>query len=158
MKIQYYNRKPVSPEPDFPVKYCQSLDELLETSDFVSLHLPLNQNTKGKFGREQFNKMKDGSVLINTARGGVLDQDALIEALESGKVCQGGSRRDHELIHSALLCRSRCLRGRVSIFAFLSLIQGLRSPNDFETTIRLLSFPMSALMLMSRVTTWRCSV
>lgn len=86
MKIQYYNRKPVSPAPDFPATYCESLDQLLETSDFVSLHLPLNANTKGAFGTEQFNKMKDGSVLINTARGGVVDEEALIKALDSGKV------------------------------------------------------------------------
>lgn len=86
MKIQYHNRKPVSPEPDFPATYCESLDKLLETSDFVSLHLPLNDKTKKAFGKEQFAKMKDGSVLINTARGGVIDEEALIEALDSGKV------------------------------------------------------------------------
>jgi lactate dehydrogenase-like 2-hydroxyacid dehydrogenase len=86
MKIQYHNRKPVSPEPDFPATYCESLDKLLETSDFVSLHLPLNEKTKGAFGTKQFNKMKDGSILINTARGGVVDEEALIHALDTGKV------------------------------------------------------------------------
>jgi len=86
MKIQYYNRSPATPTPDFPCEYVDSLDKLLETSDVISLHLPLNANTKQAFGKEQFAKMKDGSILVNTARGGVVDQEALIEALESGKV------------------------------------------------------------------------
>ena len=63
MKIQYYNRSPASPTPDFPCEYVESL-----------------------FGKEQFAKMKDGAVLVNTARGGVIDQEALIQALDSGKV------------------------------------------------------------------------
>ena len=86
MKIQYYNRSPASPTPDFPCEYVESLDKLLATSDAVSLHLPLNANTKNGFGKEQFAKMKDGAVLVNTARGGVIDQEALIQALDSGKV------------------------------------------------------------------------
>ena len=77
MKIQYYNRSPASPTPDFPCEYVESLDKL---------HLPLNANTKNGFGKEQFAKMKDGAVLVNTARGGVIDQEALIQALDSGKV------------------------------------------------------------------------
>ena len=86
MKIKYHNRHPVTPPPEFPADYCDSLDKLLAESDFVSLHIPLNANTKNSFGEEQFNKMKDGSILINTARGGVVDQEALIKALDSGKV------------------------------------------------------------------------
>jgi glyoxylate reductase len=86
MKIQYHNRNRVFPEPDFPATYCQTLEELLQTSDFVSLHLPLNESTKGCFGTEQFGMMKHGSILINTARGGVVDEDALIRALDTGKV------------------------------------------------------------------------
>jgi len=90
MKVQYHNRKEVTPKPDFPVEYVDSLDKLLETSDVISLHLPLNNNTKGFFGEEQFAKMKDGSILVNTARGGVVDQEALIKALDSGKLYSAG--------------------------------------------------------------------
>ena len=86
MKIQYHNRKPVSPKPDFPCEYVESLDKLLESSDVVSLHMPLNANTRESFGTKQFEKMKDGAILVNTARGGVVDQEALIKALDSGKV------------------------------------------------------------------------
>ncbi|ORY31056.1 D-isomer specific 2-hydroxyacid dehydrogenase [Naematelia encephala] len=90
MKIIYHNRKPVSPEPDFPAEYKSSLDELLAEADVVSIHIPLNEYTKNSFGSAQFDKMKQGSVLINTARGGVIDQEALIKALESGKLYSAG--------------------------------------------------------------------
>ena len=60
-----------------------SLDELLETSDFVSIHCPLNANTKGLIGRVELAKMKPTAFLINTARGSIIDQDALVEALSS---------------------------------------------------------------------------
>ncbi|ORX40956.1 putative 2-hydroxyacid dehydrogenase [Kockovaella imperatae] len=90
MKILYHNRRPISPEPSFPCTYCENVDDLLAQSDIVSLNLPLNEKTKGSFGKAQFDKMKDGSVLVNTARGGVVDEDALIEALESGKLFSAG--------------------------------------------------------------------
>lgn len=90
MNVIYHNRRPISPEPDFPCKYVSTLKELLEQSDVVSLNLPLNENTKGKFGKQEFGWMKDDSVLVNTARGGVVDEEALIEALESGKLYSAG--------------------------------------------------------------------
>ena len=58
-----------------------SLDQLLETCDIVSLHVPLNEATRGLIGREQLKKMKKTAVLINTARGPVVDSQALAEAL-----------------------------------------------------------------------------
>ena len=86
MKVIYHNRNPISPAPDFECEYVADRDELLKRSDIVSLNLPLNDKTKGSFGKAEFEKMKDGSILINTARGGVVDQEALIEALTNGKV------------------------------------------------------------------------
>lgn len=89
MKILYYNRREISPPPDFPCTYVSSMDDLLRQSDVVSLNLPLNDKTKGSFGKREFDLMKDGSVLINTARGAIVDEEALIAALESGKVSHG---------------------------------------------------------------------
>ena len=62
------------------------LDELLRRSDIVSLHLPLTEETRGVIGREQFGRMKPSAILINTARGPVVDQSDLIEALEQKRL------------------------------------------------------------------------
>jgi phosphoglycerate dehydrogenase-like enzyme len=67
-----------------------ALDELLRRSDMVSLHLPLTDETRGFIGREELGKMKRSAILINTARGPVVDQAALIEALEQSRLAGAG--------------------------------------------------------------------
>lgn len=67
-----------------------SLDELLETSDIVSLHVPLNKYTAHMINEESIKKFKDGALLINTARGGLVDTSALIEALKCEKISGAG--------------------------------------------------------------------
>ncbi len=62
------------------------LDELLGRADFITLHTPLTDSTRGILGKDAFAKMKDGVRIINCARGGLIDEDALKEALDSGKV------------------------------------------------------------------------
>jgi glyoxylate reductase len=62
------------------------LDELLERADFVSLHVPLTDDTRHLIGAEQLRRMKPTAMLVNTARGGVVDQAALREALRSGEI------------------------------------------------------------------------
>jgi D-lactate dehydrogenase len=69
-----------------------SLDRLLAESDIVTLHSPLTEKTRHLIGREQFAKMKRGAMIVNTARGALIDTDALVEALESGKL--GGAGLD----------------------------------------------------------------
>jgi D-3-phosphoglycerate dehydrogenase len=63
-----------------------SLDEVITKSDFVTLHVPLTADTKGLFGAATFAKMKKGACLINCARGGIVDEDAVLEALKSGQL------------------------------------------------------------------------
>lgn len=67
----------------------QDISELLAKSDFVTLHVPFSGG-KPIIGRDEFAKMKDGAFLINTARGGTVDEEALLEALESGKLAGAG--------------------------------------------------------------------
>jgi D-3-phosphoglycerate dehydrogenase len=66
------------------------LDELLERSDVLSLHLPLNEQTKHIISDTEFGKTKDGVILVNASRGGTVDEGALLAALESGKVRAAG--------------------------------------------------------------------
>ncbi len=75
-------------DPDDPPRV--SFDELLRRSDVVSLHLPLNDETRGLFGRETFAKMKPGSCILNTARGGLVSEMALIRALDEGVLSGAG--------------------------------------------------------------------
>ena len=63
-----------------------SLDELIRTSDYISLHVPHSEETHNILDADAFAKMKDGVYIINCGRGGTLDEDALFEALQSGKV------------------------------------------------------------------------
>ena len=69
-----------------------SFGELLEESDVVSVHCPLNEGSKLMFGREAFGRMKDSAFFINTARGGIVDENALREALDGGTI--GGAAVD----------------------------------------------------------------
>lgn len=65
-------------------------DELLEGSDFISIHAPLTGETRHIFDREAFQKMRSNAVIINTARGPIVDQKALLEALETGRIASAG--------------------------------------------------------------------
>ena len=71
-----------------PVK-TEPLENVLNESDFVTLHVPAQKNG-ALLGKEEFAKMKDGVAVVNCARGGVIDEEALIEALDSGKVSFAG--------------------------------------------------------------------
>lgn len=88
-KVLAYSRTPKAELLELGVEYV-ALDELLEKSDFVSLHVPLTEATKGLIGAEAIGKMKETAVLLNTARGGVVDSAALAEALNSGKLAGAG--------------------------------------------------------------------
>jgi D-lactate dehydrogenase len=69
-----------------------TMERLLEESDIVTLHSPLTDRTHHLLGRAEFSRMKPGVMIVNTARGGLIDTDALVDALESGKV--GGAGLD----------------------------------------------------------------
>ena len=84
-----------SPKPEIEAELGiarRSLPELLSEADFVSIHTPLNDSTRNLVGGPEFRQMKRKGILINTARGGVVDQDALVTALQDGEF--GGAALD----------------------------------------------------------------
>ena len=88
-KILAYSRTQKQQAIDLGFEYV-SLDELLSNSDIVSLHVPLNNETRGMISREKIKLMKSSSILINTARGPIIDNVALAEALKQGKIAGAG--------------------------------------------------------------------
>jgi glyoxylate reductase len=91
MVIHYHNRTRLSPEleAEAEAKYV-TFEDLLEGSDVISLNLSLNEKTKGIIGEKEFGMMKRGVVVINTARGKLMDEQALVDALADGKVWSAG--------------------------------------------------------------------
>lgn len=95
MKVVYYD--PYLPEATLDLHIeghgtvevkltSSSMDDVLSQADFISLHMPAQSDGKAVIGSAEFAKMKDGVCIVNAARGGVIDEDALITALDSGKV------------------------------------------------------------------------
>ncbi|GGF67971.1 D-glycerate dehydrogenase [Terasakiella brassicae] len=86
MDIHYHNRRPVA----FDATYHETAESLLMHSDVLSLHCPLTPETKGLLNTQAIEKMPQGAVVVNTARGPVVDDEALIAALKSGRLRAAG--------------------------------------------------------------------
>src|SRR3989304_8781474 len=86
-----YNKHEPDPEAEqeLGVQFV-SLDDLLAKSDFVSMHVPLTDETRHMINKDTLAKMKVGSYLVNTARGPVVEEGALVEALKNGKIKGAG--------------------------------------------------------------------
>ena len=90
LKVEFYD---IENKLDFGnVRQVETLDELYAHADIITLHVPDNPTTRNMINAESFSKMKDGVIFINAARGAVVDIDALVDALRSGKV--GGAAID----------------------------------------------------------------
>lgn len=90
MKVIYHNRKRVEGEMEAGATFVAKLEDLLAQSDVVSLHAPLTPETKGLINTARIAQMKDGACLINTGRGPLIDDDAVITALKNGKLSSIG--------------------------------------------------------------------
>jgi len=90
MRVTAYD--PFLDPAGFPARVARAatLEALLREAHVVSVHVPLTDASRGMFGRAQFGWMKPGAVFINTARGGLVDDDALLEALEAGRLFGAG--------------------------------------------------------------------
>lgn len=88
-----FGMKIVSYDPYMDYEYCRennirpvSLDELIRESDIISLHLPLNENTRHIINQESISNMKSNAIVINTSRGGIVDEAAMYDALKNNKI------------------------------------------------------------------------
>jgi glyoxylate reductase len=147
MRVLYVSREPrPALEAELGLRRVDKAT-LLSESDIVSLHVPLSPATRHWLGREELAAMKPGALLVNTARGGVVDQEALIEALRSGKL--GGAALDvmepeplptdsplmtlpNVLLAPHIASASHATRGRMASMAvdnLLAALEGRRPPH-----------------------------
>lgn len=90
MQIHYHNRSRLAPELECGAIYHDTLDDLLAVSDFLSLHCPATPDTIGLMNKDRFARLPKGCVIVNTARGNLIDETALLEAVKSGHVGAAG--------------------------------------------------------------------
>ena len=87
-RIVYHNRSKYPNAPSWCEYYdADHLDEMLSIADVLSVHVPLKKETEGLVGESTIRKLRKGAIIVNTARGKVIDEEALIKALEDGHVC-----------------------------------------------------------------------
>lgn len=90
MEIHYHNRSRLPVEAEKGAVFHPSLDDLLPNCDFLAVHCNVTEETRGLLNSEKFALMPDGAILVNAARGAVIDDDSLIDALKSGKLFAAG--------------------------------------------------------------------
>lgn len=90
MEIHYYNRHQLPADQEFGATYHNSIDALLPQCDFLSLHCPSTPETRGMVNTDFIAKLPDGAIIVNTARGDVVNDKDLIAALKSGKLTAAG--------------------------------------------------------------------
>lgn len=90
MQVHYYNRRRLPVELEAGAQYHDSLDSLLPIADFLSLHCPATPDTTVFMTAERFAQLPDGAVFVNSARGALVDEAALLSAISSGKLLAAG--------------------------------------------------------------------
>jgi len=110
MNVLAYQRNPRRELECDRLRYC-SLEELLSASDIISVHCPLTDQTRGLVNAQAIDSMKEGVIILNTARGPVVDEQAMIAALDSGKVYAYGTDvfADEPCGDSAIAHHPRCV-------------------------------------------------
>jgi glyoxylate reductase len=110
LKITYHNRQPLSEEVASGARYV-SFDQLLKESDIISVHVPLSASTRHLISVSEIAKMKQGVVIVNTARGAIIDEAAMAAALKEGKIGAVGLDvyENEPEIHPDLITQQRAL-------------------------------------------------
>ena len=141
MRILYHSRRPRTElEAELGLIYTPTLDDLLAQSDFVTLHVPLTPETRHLLGERELALMKPAAILVNTSRGAVVDQGALVQALRQGRLAGAGLDvmeieplpGDHPLallpnvvLTPHIASASRATRRRMAEMAVANLLAGL---------------------------------
>lgn len=146
MTVCYHNRKPLDAETErrYHAHFIDSVDELVQTCDILSLHVPLSPDTKHLIDKERIAMMTPDTIIINTARGPIIEEEALASALHDGRL--GGAGLDvfekEPEVHPLLLSAPNCVllphigsathktRGRMSALAASSIISHLEGKPD----------------------------
>jgi lactate dehydrogenase-like 2-hydroxyacid dehydrogenase len=90
MTVHYHNRKPLDPDQAEGAVYHASVEDLLAETDVLSIHCPASPATQGLINRERLALMHRDAILVNTSRGGVIDDDALVATLQVGDIAAAG--------------------------------------------------------------------
>ena len=90
MEIHYYNRSELPSDQSIGAPYHNSIEDLLAVSDFLSLHCPATPETMNLMNKDRFALLPKGAVMVNAARGALVDETALLQALEAGQVSAAG--------------------------------------------------------------------
>lgn len=90
MTIHYHNRQPVEATHAAGAVYHASVEELLAEIDVLSIHCPASEQTRGLLNSQRIALMHSNAIVVNTSRGGVVDDDALVNALKSGGIAAAG--------------------------------------------------------------------
>ncbi|PWN88793.1 hypothetical protein FA10DRAFT_296259 [Acaromyces ingoldii] len=125
MSVIYHNRRPLTMEEEEAaakggMAYVPTLEGLLERADVVSLHCPLTQETRGLIGRAQLARMKPSAVLINTARGAIVKEEELAEALENSVI--GGAGLDVYEVEPAVHARLVAQKDKVLLLPHIGTL------------------------------------
>jgi glyoxylate reductase len=153
MKVLYWSprRKPPDVERELDVSFTQ-LDELLRRSDFVSVHSPLRPETRGQIGSSELALMKPTAFLINTSRGPIVDELALVDALQRGRIAGAALdvfAREPEVTFALLnmtnvvltphlgsaVVETREAMANAVADSLLALIEGRRPPNIYNPEV-----------------------
>ena len=111
MRVIYHSRRKSATAPNWCTWY-DNIEEMLAQADVLSIHVPLKSDTVGLVGEKWIRALKKGAIIVNTARGKIIDEDAMIRALEDGHVCilsHVGFVNDKMI---AQLCWPRCVSKR----------------------------------------------
>ena len=137
VKISYYDTFRPTPEQEkeLGIEYME-FDELCKACDVISMHVPVFPETVGMLGEKQFDEMKNTAIVVNTARGEVIDDNALVKALEEGKIAHAAldvlapepAPRDHILLNMSPAAMDRLTLtphvGGMTDEAFITMLNG----------------------------------